>query len=430
MKILFAWHNCDIGGVETWMLGLAKIYRRLGHTCELFFFRRGPFADHVPPDVAAHYGDLSDCLRLVHRHRFDVVHAMTDVWDTGITAVRQLGVQLVLTNQVHPDAGWNRFNCDALVGCSDWTARAQQQLSGVAVRTVFNGVDLDRFRPPENVRTGPPIVAWVGRGADLQQKRIELLARIAPYLRAGGCRLWVADPDGPGRVPPSVATALTAAAEFWGAVPPGRMPEFFQGVATSGGCVLSTSAYEGLSLAYLEAQAGGCPVIGPDVPGVREGIDPRHGGVLFPAELQPEEIARLVLKELADTGGMASRRLACRQFVAERYSLEAAARQYLEIYASRPATRRGRVFPALPFPTRSGFERFVRTYWASANNQFHASRAFAEAGDWDLAASAVRSSFRTCPTLYLRPRRLRHLLTSAGRGTVIRRGIRPPAASG
>src|SRR5207245_934228 len=105
--------------------------------------------------------------------------------------------------------------------------------------------------PFEGTPKGPPVVAWVGRGSDLGQKQIDKLAAIAPYLRCGGVRLWIADPDGPEKVIASAAQVLTPLAEFWGKVPHEKMSAFFRTVASTGGCVLSTSRFEGLPMAYL-----------------------------------------------------------------------------------------------------------------------------------------------------------------------------------
>lgn len=412
MKILFVWRKSDVGGVETWMLGLARCYRRLGHDCELFFFQRGPFAEQMPAEIPVHFGNLEDLLRVVSARRFDVVHGATSDWDLGITGVRSLGAKLVVTHQSVGDPGWNSSNCDAIVGCSQWGSDEQQQTSDMPVHTVLNGVDIDRFRPPTALTAGPPIVAWVGRGADLRQKRINLLAQIAPHLRAGGCRLWVADPDGRGRVAPEVAETLSATAEHWGPVPFARMPDFYREIAASGGCILSTSSFEGVSLAYLEAQASGCPVIGADVPGVNEGIDGARGGVIYPDDTPPEQIAALILATVGDPERMEGRRRASREFIVQRFSLEATAREYLRIYAvkHRPWFR-GYLKRLVGFPTPAQLRRFVASNWSAAISQYQASSRLAERGESRLASRACVASFLTCPTIYLRRRRLAHLLS-------------------
>src|SRR5207248_3261650 len=102
--------------------------------------KHGPFEYHIPPQVPAHFGDLADCLALVRSSKFEIVHAVNEDWELGIAAVRRLGAKLIVTchGRVHPE--WTSADCDALVGCSEWTARAQQVWTDVPVRVVLNGI--------------------------------------------------------------------------------------------------------------------------------------------------------------------------------------------------------------------------------------------------------------------------------------------------
>ena len=411
MKILLAWRDCQIGGVQTWMVGMARGLRRLGHDAELFFFRRGPFADHVPPDIGVHYGNLADCLRVVRSGCFDVVHAAVDDWDVGLSAVRWVGARLVVTVHGRVHAGWSSGNCEAIVGCSQWCADAQAAVGDTTVAAIPNGIDLELYAPPVGSFDGPPIVAWVGRGADREQKQLHRLAAIAPRLASEGIRLWIADPEGPTRVPPEVVAALQPIAERWGPVPISSMAEFYRMVAASGGCLLSTSAFEGLSMAYLEAQASGCPVLGPDVAGVREGVSPLDVG-LYPSNLVTDALADFVLAAIRDPAAMYRRQKSCREFVANRFNLDTTVRRYLEIYenAAPTPTRIRRCLRAISRLPQFSVRRFVQTNWAAANHQYLASQQLAEMGEHELASAAIRSSFSTCPTLYLRTRRLFPLL--------------------
>jgi len=344
LRILLAHRRCAISGVESWLVDLWRAFRALGHACELFFFGGGPMAAQLPPGCVAHFGGLADGLLLVGRRAFDVVHADTIDWDVGIAALRGPAgpPRLVLTAQTAPVPAWTSANCDALVGCSEWLAAAQQALTDLPVQAVLNGVDTGAFTPCLEPGEGPPIVAWVGRGSDLRHKRIDRFAALAPALAAAGLRLRLADPDGPTRVPQAAAEALRHTAEFWGPVPRAAMPRFFREVAASGGCVVSTSSREGLPFALLEAQACGCPVIAPATRGVNECVDPAHGGVLYAPGAPPAELGRLVLDTLRDGAGMGWRRRACVQYVRRRFSLDRMARDYVRVYrgaASREVLR-------------------------------------------------------------------------------------------
>jgi glycosyltransferase involved in cell wall biosynthesis len=430
MRILLSCHRAEVGGIQTWMVGVARSYRARGHECELFFFDHGAFEPHLPPEIPAHFGDLADYLRLVRANRYDVVHACNMDWEFGVTAVRRLGARLVLTCHGWVSGCWNSTNCDAIVSCAGWNATAQEAVSDLPVRVVYNGIDLDRYSPPPGEAAGPPIVAWVGRGGALEQKRIDRLAAVAVRLAAAGVRVWIADPEGPARVPAEIAAALGPVAEFWGPVAPDRMADFFRQVGASGGCVLSTSTFEGLPLSLAEAQACGCPVIGPDVRGVNEVLDPRRGGVIHAADLPPEAVARLVLDALGDRAAMQTRREACRAFVAERFDHERMVAEYLDVYeralaapqriAARPAAG---WFRAL-FRSRS--RAYIEAYWAAGYAQLRASERLAASGDGRCARAAAASSWQTCPSLFIRPRRISHLVSTwwraAGPGAAAARG--------
>lgn len=62
------------------------------------------------------------------------------------------------------------------------------------------------------------------------------------------------------------------------------------GVMAEHDVLLSTSAYEGFSLAAAEAQATGMPVVGPDVPGFNEVVINQETGVLY-SDSSPRAIA-------------------------------------------------------------------------------------------------------------------------------------------
>ncbi|MDB5309387.1 MAG: family glycosyltransferase [Gemmataceae bacterium] len=427
MKILLSCHQAEVGGIQTWMVGLARSLRVHGHDCELFFFRGGAFEAHIPTGLPFHRGDLAHLLRLVHTNRYDVVHACNTDWEDGLAAVRHLGAKLVLTCHGWVCPCWSSRTCDALIACSRWNAVSQQEPSDLPVRLVYNGIDTDFYSPPTNRADGPPIVAWVGRGGALEQKRIDRLAAIAGRVVAGGVRLWVADPDGAARVPEAVATALRSSAAFWGPVEPTKMRIFYQQVAASGGCVLSTSTFEGLPLALAEAQACGCAVIGPDVRGVNEAVDPTRGGVIYPPDLPADGLARLVLQTLSDRESMAARGRASRRFAVERFGHTRMVGEYLAAYQSVLATPRR----MLRRPAGGFFRSFVRFrsphyiahYWAAGHSQFVAAEKLLESGDRLVAKAAVAASLLTCPTLFLRPRRLSHLV-AAWRGCHLHRSIK------
>ena len=418
MKVLLANNDCQVAGTEMWMVNLATRLRARGHEAELFFFERGPMAEFLPAGLCAHYGDLGELMKLVRRRDFDIVHGNSSDWHQGLSAVGGESARLILTAHGWIIPEWNSANCDALVCCSQWQTEEQQAFTDLPVTTIINGIDTERFTPSEAVDGvgSMPIVAWVGRGVALVQKRIDKLAAIAPDLARRGMRLWIADPYGADelqKVAPDAADTLRPIAEFWDKVPVEKMPDFYRDVAASGGCILSTSSFEGLPLALAEAQGCGCPVIGADVRGINECVSEERGGTLYPFDAEPDVLARLIIGTLKDADGMRRRRDMCARYVRERFSLERMADEYAAAYEQavqrKRRGRRGAGARKWVDPI-ANWDTYVERRWRAGHNQYQASRRLAERGEGELARTAVRASFVTCPTLYANPARLTHFL--------------------
>lgn len=416
MKILLAYEWCQVGGVESFMVDLSGMLRERGHQCELFFFERGPMEKLIPADRLVNFGDLTDCLKLVQSRGFDIVHANSSDWRIGIAAVRTVGARLVITAHGMILSGWNSTNCEGFACASRWQAEEQKAYTDLPIYTVYNGVDTARFKPSSQTVSvasdSRPIVAWVGRGTDMVHKKIDKLAAIAPALKQAGLRIWIADPYGPeevAKVVPEAAQILSKEADFWGLVPKDELPQFFRDIAASGGCILSTSRIEGFGLVLAEAQACGCPAIGPDVRGVNEVVDPAYGGMLYPFEIEPEQLAKLIVDTLRDSEGMKQRRELSARFAREKFSLERMAEEYIKIYqeALAPSRKpRAAMRARVAFAPIIDWSDYIGRRWTAGLSLYDAARRLSNQGEADLARRVARLSFVTCPSLYLRPRRL------------------------
>jgi glycosyltransferase involved in cell wall biosynthesis len=415
MNILFMTDEWEMCGIDTFILALRSGLEARGHHCELLLWRHGPMDQYVPADLPVHFGrDLVDLMRVVRQGRFDVVHARSSDRPKGIAVVRALGSKLVVTaHGVNVSVGWTTANCDAFSACSQWLRHDLQPLNDIPIQVVLHGIDTGRFRPGDQPpANAAPIVAWVGRAAD-PRKDISRFAGIAPFLKRAGLRLWIVDPNGPDaveRVLPDAARTLRPLADFWGGVGVERMPGMYQEIAASGGCVVSTSPREGLGLAVLEAQACGCPVIGPDVRGINESVDPAHGGVLYPFSTESEQLAELIVQAVSDKEAARRRGQECASHVRERFSLDRMVQQYLRIYQEPRASGAARGSArAMVWPSRSWGE-YVEHRWSVGHCQYEAAQKLAHQGDWKLARVAVRTSLVTSPTLYVRPKRFAFLM--------------------
>jgi glycosyltransferase involved in cell wall biosynthesis len=425
MNVLLANSTCKVGGVSTFMLSLRSALAARGHTCELFFFDRGTMEPFLPLDARAHFGGLADCLRVVRNGRFDVVHANNVDWTTGISSVRQIGAALVVTaHKARASAwtyGWTASNCDALTAVSTGVARELQPYTDIPIHVVHNGIDLAWFHAEAAAPTSPPVIAWVGRSAS-PLKRLDKFAAIAPALHRAGFRLWIVDQHGVERaaeVLPEAVAVLRPLAEMWRAVPFEEMRGLYRDVAASGGCVVTTSSREGLGLAYIEAQACGCVVVGPDVQGVNEAVSPCNGGVLYPFDLPADDVARIIIAAVSDEAGMLKRQAAAAAFVRDHFSRDRMTADYLRIYAEAPY--RASILPArlgarLRLSPLVHWNGYVRERWGIGELQYTTAQELAAAGEPQLAAAAMRSALQTGPTLFANPSRLRCLVHTLCRG--------------
>jgi len=431
MKVLLANSTCKRGGISTFMLSLRSALITLGHECELFFFQHGPMAAHLPPDARVHFGSLADCLDLVARERFAVVHANNVDWMTGIAAVRGLGARLIVsTHQSRAGAwtyGWTAANCDAYVAVSRWLRDDLQPFTDVPIQVVLNGIDLARFAPDGDrtvdgvAQEDAPIVGWVGRGGS-RQKALERFAAMTPILRAAGFRVWIVDQHPPERVEefhPGLRAILQPLVDLWGGIAYEQMPNLYRRIADSGGCLVSTSRWEGLPLTLLEAQACGCPVVATNIPGTDECVFPDHGGTLYREDEDPAATAARIVTMLQDGAATRLRAQRAEAHVRSHFGLDRMAERYLSVYREAPYAWRGTALAKwrgrLRLSPAGSWSGYLDQRWGVGHLQYEASRTLAQSGRWELADVAARASLRTAPTLYLRPQRLAYLLRTGRR---------------
>ncbi len=115
---------------------------------------------------------------------------------------------------------------------------------------------------------------------------------------------------------------------FLGNLPHTALPEYL----SSSQLFVLPSFYEGHPKTLIEAMACGLPVIGADVPGVRELIRHRETGYL--CGTSPEEIRAAIQEVLGDPGLQARIGRNAREFVVEHFALERVAQQELELLSA------------------------------------------------------------------------------------------------
>ena len=146
--------------------------------------------------------------------------------------------------------------------------------------------------------------------------------------------------------------------------------------------------------------------------GINEVVDPERGGVLFPFEMEAEQLASLVIDTLQDKERMSWRRAASIQHAREKFGLERMAQAYIRIYQEalrRPRRPPVRMRMRLWLAPLLNWSEYIERRWTAGQCHYEVSRKLAEQGEWGLARAAARLSVFTCPSLYTRPGRLAHL---------------------
>jgi len=158
------------------------------------------------------------------------------------------------------------------------------------IRTIRNGIDLERFRPRRDrtcladspVADASPILILIGRLARIKgpERALTVFERCLEHLPRAGL-VFVG--DGPMRAElrnrVRKSERLTGRVWFAGVQPTNSIPDFL--AAVDG--LLMTSRFEGLPTCVMEAMAAGCPVISLPVGGVGEIIKDGRTGFMAAA---------------------------------------------------------------------------------------------------------------------------------------------------
>jgi hypothetical protein len=132
-----------------------------------------------------------------------------------------------------------------------------------------------------------------------------------------------------------------------------------------------------------------------------------------------------VLDTLRETEGMRVRRKACARRARETFSLERMARDYLRIYREAldaPPQSSAGLRVGLWFAPLLHWSDYIERRWSAGHCHYEASRKLSLAGEGELARATARLSLVTCPSLYMRPERLAHLLKTFLRPRALPRG--------
>ncbi len=215
-----------------------------------------------------------------------------------------------------------------LVACSEGLkSRALRFLPSVSIDVIPNGVELDRFHPPEtSKRTDTLQLLTVGRLS--VTKRVALLIHTVEMLHKDGHRVHFTIVGGGGMLEKLrgivVDKALGDIIEITGRLGSEKMPEVYQ----QSDMFISATMQEGMSNAMLEAMASGLPIITTRCEGVQELIE--DNGIVV-ENSDAEAIAEAIVKLADDRQLYEQMRKAARK-QAEAFRWKSVAEQYLDYY--------------------------------------------------------------------------------------------------
>lgn len=268
------------GGAERIALDLASGLRHRGHDVLLAVVDRSTRSTFpAPPDTVFLHeaGDrrarIDALVALAREHAADVVHAHLLDGDE-IERLASAGIPVAVTAHNSPP-GWparlvsGSRDVALAIGCSRDVTRALAD-AGLPARTIWNGI----APRSSNVRGASASLRLLAVANHRPQKRLDLLPKVVADLRARGvdARLVIAGEPVKNEAA-NVRAAIEEEAARLGvrdAIDIVGSVADVRALHREADVVVSTSAFEGLSLAHLEALAEGVPLVTTPVAGSEE----------------------------------------------------------------------------------------------------------------------------------------------------------------
>lgn len=359
LRVLQVVTSLQRGGAERVALDLATCLPKLGVPCAIATIG-GPTRDSFEVrathfDLSASRGDRvarAQALQAVaETFGADVIHAhLLDKQDVQLLAESGLPLVLTIHNQ-RPGwpAGLSELPSETaslLVACSQRVEQElRETLQSFPIRTIWNGIDFDAAQRGSVVKSsaaelrrrwniGRQDVVLLALANPRPQKRLHLLPAVVAAaqsaLHADGIErdvhLLLCGEHQRGN-----QAALTAVAETQAEVDRLGLSQRVHWLGSTGevatvlaasDALVSTSAFEGLSLAQVEALAAGLPIVITDVGGARDLAAGNAAVTVLPTDAGPEQFAAAIVGALRTrpTGGVEiARRNFTHTQMAERY---------------------------------------------------------------------------------------------------------------
>ncbi len=373
MRIVYLLSSLGVGGAEKQALAVADRMAARGHTVALLVLMPR-LAAQWPTTIPTLHLDVRKtpwsllagfkCARAFLREfQPDLVHSHGFHANIFARLLRLAGPKFVVLSTVHNvyEGRWYRMLAyrltDFLSRCTIAVSQAAAdrfvRLGAVPRRkcsVILNGIDVKEFAP--NGASGARIRAEIGVSDASEEAEFVWLAvgRLVPnkdypnLLRAfaeassgrGDALLWIAGDAPVGQI--AALQQLRSELELGDAVRWLGLRRDIPALLDAADAFVSGSAWEGMPLAVGEAMAMGKPVVATDVGGVRELVG--DAGVIVPAK-DPEALADAMIATMKKSReALAAIGRAARQRIVDRFSMDATADSWEELYTSLIVNRK------------------------------------------------------------------------------------------
>jgi glycosyltransferase involved in cell wall biosynthesis/GT2 family glycosyltransferase len=299
-RILFVYQFLGLGGVEVVLQSRIAALADAGVDVRALFLEGGSGESLMTGlrDRITVTGDPAAWATLLEQFRPDWVLAIDTPQVLGTVRKNAPGSRIVYeVHTPYPAAQRPLVDKDALAGVKAIfvPSPSQRELVRALSRDCFPVYVVPNalpavFSPPAggaSLTPVRPVIGWVGRLDAVKNWRA--FVETAAELRELDVQFWMVGGAESSSVQRHAFESAVREARLeemltWSSsVPYAEMPAFYGALAASGGALLSTSWAESFGMTALEAAACACPVVAPDVVGLRDLVVHQKTGLVYPS---------------------------------------------------------------------------------------------------------------------------------------------------
>ncbi|MBI4162659.1 MAG: glycosyltransferase family 4 protein [Candidatus Aenigmarchaeota archaeon] len=310
----------SIGGVENVAFNIMEQAKKAGFEVEnVFAYERykNPIASlrayrHVEKKIRngsfdlVHSHDNASYFLVKNGTRLPVIHTSHGTWGNYFAVMSGFRKRLFSKRSISMERLIVQY-ADINTSVSNYVKKSVFEQYGVKSRTIYNGVDIEKFNPMGKIHNKIPVGAWVGTNPDL--KGLDIAIEAVKMLNLKLIVVGILDKNDNeviylGRLPPSQMSIVYKKADF----------------------LIFPSKYESHPIAPLEALASGLPLVVSSNSNVEIIKSSREGFVIdgFESENYAEAVQTIIKK----WGRMSAAARKC----AIKYSWKNQSKKYFRLY--------------------------------------------------------------------------------------------------